>query len=167
MFFRFNQATSGDTYRVNSTTLYPTTGTTWIHIAGTYDGTTMRLYVNGVQESSLAASIAIATNNLGLGIGAQADGVSKFMGQMDDVRIYHRALSASEIAALATVVTHTITASAGPNGNISPSGAVTVAGRWQPGLHDHSGRRVRGGGRAGGRRIGGRSDQLHVHQRGL
>ena len=127
VFFRFNQATSGDTYRINSTTLYPYGGSTWIHIAGTYDGTTMRLYVNGVQESSLATTIAIAANSLGLGIGAQADGVSKFMGQMDDVRIYHRALSASEIAALATTATHTITATAGPNGAIAPVGAVVVA----------------------------------------
>jgi isocitrate lyase len=68
-FFRLNQLTNGDTYRINATTAYPTNGTTWVHLAATYDGATMRLYVNGVQQASLAASITIATNNLGLGIG--------------------------------------------------------------------------------------------------
>ena len=71
VFVRFNQVTSADTYRINSTTSYPTNGTTWMHVAATYDGTTMRLYVNGVQEGTIAGPASIATNNLGLGIGAQ------------------------------------------------------------------------------------------------
>ena len=41
------------------------------------------------------------TNNLGLGIGAQPDGVSQLQGAMDDVHLYSRALSLSEIQALA------------------------------------------------------------------
>ena len=44
---------------------------------------------------------SIVTNNLGLGIGAQADGVSQLQGAMDDVHLYSRALSLSEIQALA------------------------------------------------------------------
>ena len=74
VFVRFNQDTSGDTFRVNSTTQYPANGTTWIHVAATWDGTTIRLYYNGVQEVSLAFAGPIATNAIPLGLGAQVDG---------------------------------------------------------------------------------------------
>ena len=114
-FVRFNQATSGDTYRVNATTMYPSHGTTWMHVAATYDGTTIRLYVNGVQEGQLAASIPIPTNNLALGIGAQPDGLfGVLQGTMDDVLLYNTALTASEIAALAAAIPPAIRCSWAP-----------------------------------------------------
>ena len=101
VFFRINQVASGDTYRINATTMYTIDGT-WMHVAATYDGTTMRLYINGVLESSLANHSTIATNSLPLTIGAQ-DGTTAsrwFMGWMDDARVYNRALSLAEIQAL-------------------------------------------------------------------
>jgi hypothetical protein len=100
VFVRFNQVSAGDTYRVNSTTQYPADGTTWMHVAATYDGTTIRLYVNGVQEGALAANITIATNTLPLTIGGQSDGQRKYKGALDEVRVYGRALSAAEIVEL-------------------------------------------------------------------
>ena len=98
VFFRLNQKTSANTYRIDSTTSYPADGTTWMHVAATYDGTTMRLYINGVQDGSVAGPASIVTNALGLGIGAQPDGVSQLQGALDDIRLYGRALSAAEIA---------------------------------------------------------------------
>jgi len=100
-FVRFNQFTSANTYRIDATTLYPTDGNTWMHLAATYDGSTIRLYVNGVEENSAAATFAIAANGLDLGIGAQSDGTTPFQGAMDDVRVYCRALGATEIESLA------------------------------------------------------------------
>ncbi len=124
-FIRFNQATSTDGLRVNAVSQYPVDGNTWMHIAATYDGATIRMYVNGVQENFLAAAFTIGTNALALGVGAQGDGASKFSGSMDEARVYNRALSAAEILALATN-TRTITATAGEHGLISPNGAVSV-----------------------------------------
>jgi large repetitive protein len=100
-FVRFNQTASGDDYRVNSNTIYPIDGNTWIHLAATYDGATIRLYYNGELENSLTASISIVSNTLAFGIGADSLGGNKLQGALDEVRVYNRALSESEIADLA------------------------------------------------------------------
>ena len=100
---QLNEASSGNTYRVNSTTQYPTNGSTWMHVAATYDGTAMRMYINGEEERSELGPPSIAANLVNVGIGAQANGARKFRGLMDDVRIYRRALSAVEITELAKV----------------------------------------------------------------
>ena len=90
------------TYRVDSTTSYPTDGNTWVHVAGTYDGTTVRLYYNGVSENPEAASFSLLANAYPLSIGVNGDLTQYFFGgAIDDVRVYNRALSAAEIAALA------------------------------------------------------------------
>ena len=106
VFFRLNQATSGDGFRVNSSTVYPLNGTAWMHIAATYDGITMKLYVNGVQEGGdlTGPASGIVSNSLAVGIGAQPDGTTLFNGLLDDARIYNRALTASEILTLATIL---------------------------------------------------------------
>ena len=104
VFVRLNQVASGDTYRINSVTSYPAHSTTWMHVAATYGAGIMRLYVNGVQEgANLAGPASITLNNLALGIGAQSDGATTLQGAMDDVLLYNTALTASEIAALATI----------------------------------------------------------------
>ena len=72
----------------------------WSHIAGTYNGTTMRAYLNGVEIYSAAqtGTIPDATYVLGTYGGALVDGVHNFNGILPASKIYNRALSASEIA---------------------------------------------------------------------
>jgi hypothetical protein len=128
-FFRLNQTTSFDTYRVNTTAdpagSYPYDGNTWWHLAATYDGSTMRIYVNGVLNNSKAGPAAILTNAGAASIGAQRDGTWKFKGQMDEARIYRRALSVSEIAALAGLPP-TPTPTATPIGSDTPTPSPTA-----------------------------------------
>lgn len=99
LFFRLNQVASADTYRINSTTNYPTGS--WFHGCVTYDGSNLRLYMNGISDATAVAGPAsITTNSLALGIGAQPDGTTKYSGIFDDLCIWNRALSANEVSLL-------------------------------------------------------------------
>ena len=69
----------------------------WTHLAGTYDGATMRLYVNGVQVSSRTQTGQIPISTSALQIGGDSIYGQYFPGTIDEVRVYQRALSASEI----------------------------------------------------------------------
>jgi hypothetical protein len=70
---------------------------TWTHVTGTYDGTTLRFFVNGVQVSSRAQTGAIATSTNPLQIGGDSIFGQYFLGKIDEIRVYNRALSATEI----------------------------------------------------------------------
>ena len=72
---------------------------TWTHLATTYDGTNQILYVNGVQVASRAQSGAIKLSAGPLRIGGDSIWGDYFQGLIDEVRVYNRALSASEIQA--------------------------------------------------------------------
>ncbi len=78
---------------------------TWVHLAGTYDGTNAVLYVNGVAVASQALTGTFAPDTTPLiigGNGNDATGVPTelFPGRIDEVMLYHRALSAAEIGRL-------------------------------------------------------------------
>ena len=128
VFFRFNQDSSGNTYRLDSQSSYPTDGTTWMHVAITYDGSVMRMYIDGVQNNtkSFSSASSINTNALTVAIGAGNDGFRGIQGAMDDVRIYNTALSASEISALATI-TSTPTLAEVPVLSAPANGAANIA----------------------------------------
>ena len=72
---------------------------TWTHLAATYDGSTLRLYVNGTQVGSRAVSGSLATSTGALRIGGNSLWGEYFAGRIDEVRIYNRALTAAEIQA--------------------------------------------------------------------
>ena len=73
---------------------------TWVHLAATYDGTTIRLYRDGVQVTEQAAPGAMAQCYAPSGVGAQPDGTQALWGNLDDVRIFDRPLSAAEVKGL-------------------------------------------------------------------
>jgi Domain of unknown function (DUF4082)/Concanavalin A-like lectin/glucanases superfamily/Fibronectin type III domain/Viral BACON domain/Bacterial Ig domain len=73
---------------------------TWVHLAATYDGTTQRLFVNGVQVATLATTGAIRASTGVLRIGGNNSWTNEwFAGLIDEVRVYNRALTAAEIQA--------------------------------------------------------------------
>ncbi|HTO68373.1 MAG TPA: LamG-like jellyroll fold domain-containing protein [Myxococcota bacterium] len=76
----------------------PLPQSTWSHLAATYDGSTLRLYVNGTQVASRAQSAPISTSNSALTIGGDAVNGQYWAGYIDEVRVYNRALSPGEIA---------------------------------------------------------------------
>lgn len=105
-FFRINQYTKGNEFRVSSTSPYPANNSDWIHVAGTYDKTNniMRIYYNGGIEDTKPASVSIATNDCSLTIGGEPPdhpANRAFVGGIDDVRVYNRALLPYEVAQLA------------------------------------------------------------------
>jgi hypothetical protein len=70
---------------------------TWTHLAATYDGSTLRLYVNGVQVASLSQTGSLATSSNPLQIGGDSLYGQFFSGRIDEVRVYRTALSQTEI----------------------------------------------------------------------
>ena len=70
----------------------------WSHLAMTYDGATLRLFVNGSKVASRAQSGPIDAGAGALRIGGNNSWTGEFFqGKIDEVRIYNRALSQPEI----------------------------------------------------------------------
>lgn len=72
---------------------------TWQHVAATYDGSKMRLYVNGVRTDSLSTSVTFSSPNKDLTVGNWADVSSNrtFIGTIDEARVWNVRRTRSEI----------------------------------------------------------------------
>lgn len=103
---------------------------TWTHVAGTFDGATLKVFINGVQSGSFAFAGVIDKNAQYITrIGRLADnqGASQyryFNGLIDEVRIWERALTGAELLA-------------SMNNQISPTGQSRLKGYWR--MNDGSG----------------------------
>jgi hypothetical protein len=74
----------------------------WHHVAGTYDGSQICLYVDGTLDVSANTTGSININEQSVYIGENAEKPERFWnGLIDDVRIYSYALNADEIVAAA------------------------------------------------------------------
>ena len=86
---QFNAVTTSGTFSVTSTSAIPLNA--WAHVALSYDGASLRLYVNGALAASATASGSLvqSAEPIRFGVG--------FTGSLDEIRIYRRVLSAGEI----------------------------------------------------------------------
>jgi len=99
---RFRLKTNGSTTTLMTDTGLIQTGV-WYHIAATYDGSTMRIYKNGLEVTSVNKTGVIDSDpGVLTAIGNQPKGAGNkpFHGLIDDVRIYNIALNASELSEL-------------------------------------------------------------------
>ncbi len=70
---------------------------TWTHLTTTYDGSNMRLYVNGSLVRTQATTGTLYNSGNPLKFGGNAVWGEYFAGQLDEIRIYNRALTQTEI----------------------------------------------------------------------
>jgi len=73
----------------------------WYHIAGTYNGTQIALYLNGTLLATAPVNFSIGTNSMPLCLGGRL-GSNTLNGNLSDVRIYESSLSAEQIQTLYT-----------------------------------------------------------------
>jgi hypothetical protein len=118
----------------------------WHHIAYVYDpsaGTTDKLYIDGALTSGLGVAHDAGAVT-GVFIGADSASTNFFNGSLDDVRIYNRALTITEVGSLAlgglpgtAAATHTFGSAFVANGDfviasggVTGTKALTVGGSW-------------------------------------
>lgn len=76
----------------------------WVHLAGTFDGRMMRIFVDGVEQGTLERPGTIKPNAFHLVLGNYEVGhACHFVGLLDDVRLYDRALTPDEVRAHSSV----------------------------------------------------------------
>lgn len=72
----------------------------WTHVAGTYDGSNLRVYIDGAESGVTASSGPIPTNAHPFRIGGDVKGNSRFDGELDEIRVFDAALSGAEVKKL-------------------------------------------------------------------
>ena len=104
---------------------------TWYYLVGTYNGTVMRFYINGVEAGgspqTASAYVANSVNNAGacvFGIGQRGDGYGVFDGNLDEAAFYTNVLTLAQIQNHYQVGTNS-------NLDMLGSGIWTIAGSCQ------------------------------------
>ncbi len=77
----------------------------WHHMAYTFDGTTHRLYIDGVADGTSATAANTATPD-NLNFARNSDNTEFFAGNIDDARVYNRVLTANGVLTLANCQGH-------------------------------------------------------------
>ncbi len=79
----------------------PVTLNSWAHVAGVYDGSVIKIYVNGVLRASIPASGTLQQSTRPITIGNHPS-PNGFKGKIDEVRLYQQALTDAQVAFLAS-----------------------------------------------------------------
>ena len=106
----------------------------WTHLASTYDGGTLRLYVNGTLTSTLSINGSLPASTGALRMGGNSIWPEWFAGQLDDVRVYNRALTGAELQSdmnKPVSTTTTTTTPSAPSDTQKPSAPTGLAGTAQ------------------------------------
>ena len=69
----------------------------WHHLVGTYNGFVIKLYIDGIERASTTIAGSLSSNAINIRIGNRFGNTQYWDGKIDEVRIYNRALSATEI----------------------------------------------------------------------
>jgi hypothetical protein len=94
---RFFINDGGTYYGVTATGVALTTGATY-HLVGSFDGSTLRIYVNGVEQGSAVHAGAVDDSTVPLVISSPSSGFG-WDGRLDEVAVYAHALSATQVQA--------------------------------------------------------------------
>ena len=93
--FRFRITAGGSDVNVPDTSTHLLN--TWYNVVGTYDGSNMKIYANGILKNTQAQSGTLATNSVTAKIGTFQGTNYNLTGKISNVQIYNRALSATEV----------------------------------------------------------------------
>ncbi|MEZ6120089.1 MAG: LamG-like jellyroll fold domain-containing protein [Pirellulaceae bacterium] len=104
----------------------------WMHAAAVYDGSAMRLYLNGEEVGSMPKSGPIAVDAaVSVLIGNNAGQAKPFHGNIDEVQVYNRSLSLAEIQKLmrqSDVPNQPPTVNAGADASVNLNTTLTLHG---------------------------------------
>ncbi|MFC4357169.1 LamG-like jellyroll fold domain-containing protein [Halobium salinum] len=93
---RFRLKTGGSTTKLVASSTVP--AGEWVHMVATYDGGHMRIYVDGTQVAVKQKTGTVSTNSeVPVALAANPSGAQSLDGNLDEVRVYDRGLSASEV----------------------------------------------------------------------
>jgi PKD repeat protein len=99
--FSLYNAVDGSNIVMESNSNYPANGTAWTHVTATFDGFRSAIYINGILDNELISPpFQILTSESELFIGANKTEGARWFGDLDDLRLYGRALTDDEISDL-------------------------------------------------------------------
>ena len=99
---------------------------TWTHLAGTFDGTTFRIYINGTLAGTAAGTLGPTTTaSLRIGTSGTCAG---FGGLIDEVHLFNRALTEAEIQSIVNAGVAGTCACSVPVITLNPASQVGTGG---------------------------------------